>query len=120
MLLQVWLPLVVSILAFGGLVALVIQSAGSGAPVVGQAASVSTIFLILPVLLLGLGIAGTVGYSIYLLSKLIPRIPPISRSVQSFVEVVHLRTDQIADGAVKPIIVVRSFLASVRQSFSRH
>jgi hypothetical protein len=120
MIFQVWLPLVLSILAFAGLVALVIRSAGSGAPGVGQAASISTIFLILPLFAIGLLIAGATGFSIYLLSKLIPRIPPITRAVHSVMEVVHLRTDQLADGAAKPIIKVRSISASISKIFSQH
>lgn len=120
MLLQIWLPLTLAVGIFASLTVLVILSAEKSSPVIGQAANVSMIFLIAPLIVMGLLYAFLLGSSIYLVAKLSGKIPSVTRPVQAFLEVARLKTDQVTSAAARPIIKFGSFMAAVRRLIHRH
>lgn len=119
MLVQVWLPLGVAIAIVVALAVLVVSAAGESSPVVGQAANISTIYMIAPLIILSLLYAALVGLMIYLVAKLIRKVPSITRPVQAFFGVLSFKTGQISDQVANPFIKVRSFYAAFRKVMRR-
>ena len=108
---QITAPLVVGLLLLVGMVALL----GFNAVVpVSQWAELSTIFLIIPLLILSLVPLALIGTLIYLTIILIPNIPPYARLAQDAIRKVAGYAKQGADMAAEPIILVESLTARLR------
>jgi len=111
--LQIYLPLFVGILLLIGLVVLVRRSAVGTASVWADA---STVFLLIPVIVIGLlfmlaSIALAIG-----LGYLIGWLPgPIRRGWEVFMQV-EATVRRGADLAVRPMLMAKGLSASVRQS----
>jgi len=119
MLLQIWLPLTLAVGIFASLTVLVILLQKNPPPY-RQAANISMIFLIAPLIVMGLLYAFLLGSSIYLVAKLSGKIPSVTRPVQAFLEVARLKTDQVTSAAARPIIKFGSFMAAVRRLIHSH
>ena len=120
MLVQVWLPLGIALAAFIFIGILVILSAGQGSEVVTQAANISIIYLLLPVILMGLMYAMLVGLAIFLVAKLTGKITPATRSVQGLFSLMSNKILQISSRLVDPYIKTSSRWSAVKSLFTKH
>ncbi len=112
MLLQVWLPFGLGLLAIAAVAVLVVLAALRSSPVVSQASSVSVILMVVPVIIMGIFSFSLIVLTIYLAAKLTGKISPAARAVHGFLAVLEHRTDRIANGAAAPFIKIRSILAA--------
>lgn len=115
MLVQVWLPLGFALAVVIALGVFVVLAAGKSSPVVGQAANISLIYMLAPAIIFSMLYAVLIGFAIYLVAKLIRKVPSITQPVQAFFEVVNFKTMQFSDQTARPIIKVRSFFAAFRR-----
>ena len=120
MLLQVWLPLGIAVAAFIFIGILVILSAGGGSEVVTQAANISTIYILIPVILMGVLYAMFVGLAIFLVAKLTGKITPAARSVQGLFALMSNKTLQISSRLVNPYIKANSWWSAFKSLFGKH
>jgi len=119
MTLQVWLPLGIILAALIGVGVLVVTAAAGSSPAVSQAADISVIFLILPVIMMGVGYAVLMGFAIFGMTKVPGKILPALRIVQRFGDGLHTSVSKIANGAVSPIIKVRAWQYAASKFFRR-
>ena len=119
MLLQVWLPVGLALLAVAGAGVLIVLAALKSSPVVSQASSVSIIFMLMPFFVIGLFNALLIALGIYLVARLSRKIPPAARTVQGFLAVVDHKTSQVTDRAAAPFIKVRSIWAAAKKILHR-
>ena len=116
---QILLPLMLALVVFLGAVAAACVIAFDGQGDVGRWAAISTIWLILPGLLLELiGIAALVAV-IYLVAKLRGAIPPYSRLAQRAFSRVESTARRGSEMVRSPKLAVQGFGNFVRGRFER-
>lgn len=118
--LQVWLPLIASIVFVLALVILTIVGAVRGSPQIERWGNISAVIVILPVLLAGLLLLGLVGGSAYGLTKLLQKMPGWMLNAQLFILRVALLTRKGADAATKPIFTANNFSARASALWNRY
>jgi hypothetical protein len=110
---QIMFPLILGGLIILGLGAWIIwTAAGEGS--VRQAADVSTVLLVIPVLvfaLIPLALFGAGAYGIYRLRGV---LPPYFQKVLQFIESIRAAVGKAADKSVEPIYSLGGILAAVR------
>lgn len=106
MLLQVWLPLIASLVVILALSALAIYGAAVGSSQVDRWGAIAAVLVILPVLLGGLIVLAIYGGSAYGVTKLLQKVPGWMASVQNLMDQVYRFVRQIADSAAKPVFAV--------------
>ena len=114
---QIMLPFVVGFLLLGGLATLL--GVNAVAPV-GRWAELSTIFLILPLLLLSIIPLALIAALVYLIMLLIPNIPPYARLTQDAIRKVGHYAKRGADMAAEPVLQAESFSARLRTLLRRN
>jgi len=119
MLLQVWLPVGLAVLALGTLAVFIVLAATRFSPVVSKASSVSIIFILVPFFIMGVFSAFLIGLAIFLVARLTRKIPPASKMVQAFFVVADHKVSQVTNRAATPFIKTRSLWAAVRKVFHR-
>ena len=114
MLLQVWLPLAASIIVFLALAILTIVGAAQGSPAVEKWGNLSAIYILLPVLFVGLLILALVGGAVYGMRKLLGKMPYWMMVAQAQVANLSALIRKGADAAASPVFAVHMFTARVR------
>lgn len=113
-----WQILLPVILASLGVIALVVfvslaTIAGSGMPATW--ANISTIWLIIPLMVIGVVFAlFTIGM-IFLMSRLLRIVPTYTRLAQVYLQIFSLRVDSILDRIARPQITLLSRWAAWRE-----
>jgi hypothetical protein len=113
---QIWVPLGAA--AVGVLVLAVLVVMGNSASS-SEWADISLIFLIIPAFIMALVILAIVAGSIYLLAKLLSRLPYYSLRARYFVYKVEYGVKGFADSIAKPVIKVNTWGAGFRELLER-
>jgi hypothetical protein len=111
---QISVPLGVGVLLVLLAAAGVIFAGATGRAAVERWASISTIWLILPMLMVALLFIAITAAFAYGVMRLIAVLPGYSRKVQDFFILVETRVKKAADAAVEPSLRVQSMLAGLR------
>lgn len=82
-------------------------------------AAISTIWLIIPAMILGVLFFAVLAGLIYLIGRLLKIIPPYTDKAQHYVSLATRKTRAITDLAVRPILFLEGILASLRAVFGR-
>ena len=115
---QIILPVVLGALLFLALVVLVIRGTANGGDV-GRWAAISTIWISIPVCLMGLVFLALTGGMVYLMGRLLAIAPTYTGKAQDFVHKLEIRIRRFADTTVKPIFAVNGFGATIKALFGR-
>ena len=110
---QIILPIILGALLFLGLVALVIMATANGGDV-GRWAAISTIWISIPVCLMGFVFLALTGGMVYLMGRLLGVAPTYTGKAQDFVHKLEIRIRRIADTTVKPVFAVNGFGATIK------
>lgn len=119
MLWQVWVPLAVSILIVLALAILSVVGAVRGSSQVDRWGAISAIWVILPVLLVGLLLLALVGGSAYGVSKLLNKMPGWMLKAQLFMLRLALIIRRTTDTMTKPVFAVNTFTTSAGTLWDR-
>jgi ABC-type microcin C transport system permease subunit YejB len=85
----------------------------------GRFAEVSTVLLVIPVLLSSLLLLIIFGAGIYLISRAMEGIPPITTRILEILDQIQDVIKKIADFIVQPVIRPSALLGGLRNIFSR-
>ena len=116
---QVYLPvcfLVVVCIALAVFIGITAFSTGDNSQ---RWAAISTIWLVLPTMILGVLLFAVLVGLIYLMGRLLKIIPPYTGKAQHYVFLATRKTRAISDHAVKPILFLEGILASIRAVLGR-
>lgn len=116
---QIILPVVLAAILFIGLVVLVNIATFSYNGDVGRWAAISTIFISVPVCLIGLVFLALLGGMVYLMGRLLGVAPTYTGRAQDFVHKLAIRIRRAADLAAKPVISVNGFGATIKALLGR-
>jgi hypothetical protein len=117
--LQIILPVVVAGLLFLGMIVLVNIATFSYNGDVGRWAAISTMWISIPICLMGFVFLILLGGLVYLLGRLLGVAPVYTGKAQDFVHKLAIRIRRIADASVKPILAVNGYGASIKALFGR-
>lgn len=106
MFLQVWLPLIGTLVLVLALVTLAIIGTVQGSSQVNRWGNISAVFVILPVLVVGLVLLALTGGLAYGVSRLLKKMPGWLYSAQTFMQRLAESVEKAADAAVQPVIKV--------------
>jgi len=118
---QITLPLILGGLVFlAVIVGLLITAIGGAQESSGEFwtsrwADVSLLWLLCPQLLLSLICLGSVGGMVYGMAKFIAVLPSLAYKVQNFFWRVQTLAARFSNGAVEPVLKLRSAVAGLRQ-----
>ena len=116
---QIILPIVLAAILFLAVVVLIIVSTAYGNPGVGRWAAISTIWIAIPVCLMGFVFLLVLGGLVFLMGRLLGVAPTYTGKAQNFIHKLELRIRRIADTTVKPIFAVNGFGATIKAFFGR-
>ncbi len=111
-LVQIWLPLILAILIMLALMALTVYGAVIRSPDVDKWGAISAIYVILPVLFTGLLVLGLLGGMVYLLAKLLNKLPDWATVLHMYVIHAALLVRRGLDAVTKPVFAASDFAAS--------
>lgn len=80
-------------------------------------ATISTIFLLLPLLLVGLAVLAILVFLILMLGEVMGVLPRYTRLAQNAVEKIKVQIEAGADISAKPVIQLRSYMAWIERLF---
>lgn len=115
---QIILPVVLGALLFLALVVLVIMGTANGGDV-GRWAAISTIWISIPVCLMGFVFLALTGGMVYLMGRLLGIAPTYTGKAQDFVHKLEIRIRRFADMTVKPVFTVSGFGATIKALLGR-
>jgi hypothetical protein len=116
---QIILPVVLGTLLFVGLVVLINVGAWGYNGDVGRWSAIATMWISIPVCLMGFVFLALLGGMIYLMGRLLGVAPTYTGKAQDFVHKLAIRIRLIADKLVKPIISVNGFGATIKALLGR-
>lgn len=114
---QVTIPFVFFLLAIVVLIGVLVTN---GIGTAESWAQISTIFLILPLLILALIALGIVGAAVYAITQLLSLLPPYARLTQQAITRLEEQIESGADISVEPLLQIKSFLAMADTLFGRN
>jgi hypothetical protein len=112
---QILLPLLIAALIFIGVIVLTSLATFRSNGDVGRWAAISTIWLLLPVIAAGLILLVILIALIYLVTYVIPLIPPYTYQAQRFMYRVNGIVKHIADMARKPVLIFQELSRLIKQ-----
>jgi energy-coupling factor transporter transmembrane protein EcfT len=112
------LPIILGALLFLALVVLVIMSTANGGDV-GRWAAISTIWISIPICLMGFVFLALTGGMVYLMGRLLGVAPTYTGKAQNFVHKLEIRIRRFADMTVKPVFTVNGFGATIKALLGR-
>lgn len=116
---QIVLPVVLGTLLFFGLVVLVNVGAWGASGDVGRWAAIATMWISIPICLMGFVFLALVGGMIYLMGRLLGVAPVYTGRAQEVVHKLAIRIRLLADKLVKPIIAMNGFGATMKALLGR-
>jgi hypothetical protein len=114
---QIILPVILATLLCIAIVVLVNIATFRNGGDVGRWAAISTMWIVIPVFIMGLVFLALLVGIIYLLARLLGIAPTYTSKVQDFVRMLALRIERIADATVKPVIYLDGVGASIKTFF---
>lgn len=116
---QIILPIILAAILFIGLVVLInIATFGNNGDV-GRWAAISTMWIAVPVCIMGFVFLLVLGGLVYLMGRLLGIAPTYTGKAQDFVHKLAIRIRRAADVAVKPVFSVNSFGATIKALLGR-
>jgi len=109
---QIWLPVVFGAAAMLALGLMAIFSLQSGTDSSARWGHVATIWLLLPVFIVGIGFLFVLAALIFGVTKLTAILPNYSAIAQMYARIMSAKIKNLGDRSVKPIIQVRSLNAA--------
>ncbi len=116
---RIILPMVLTSLLFIGMIVLVNIATFRDAGDVGRWAAITTIWIVVPIMLVMLIFLTLLGGIIYLLAKLLNITPAYTGMAQDFVYKIAGYIKRGADAIVKPVIQLEGIVASINAFFGR-
>jgi hypothetical protein len=116
---QVILPIILAAILFILSVVLVIIATANGTGDVGRWAAISTIWIVIPICIMGIVFLAVLGGLVYLMGRLLGVAPTYTGKAQNFVHKLAIRIRRAADMAVKPIFAVNGFGATIKALLGR-
>lgn len=116
---RIILPIVLVALVFLGMVVLVNVATFRDNGDVGRWAAISTIWIAVPVCIMGFVFLVLMGGLVYLMGRLLGIAPIYTGKAQDFVHKLAIRIRRAADIAVKPIFAVNGFGATIKALLGR-
>ena len=113
---QIVFPMIVVALIF---VAASFMTASGGGESIGQWASISTIWLLIPVIIFLILNLVILAGGIYGMMKLLGITPIYTHRLTGFIRLVGEKIEELADAATKPIFKLEGFSASLRSIFRK-
>jgi hypothetical protein len=86
---------------------------------VGRWAAVSTIWIAIPVCIMGFLFLALVGGMVYLMGRLLGVAPVYTGKAQDFIHKLAIRIRRAADATVKPVFAVNGVGATIKALFGR-
>ncbi len=116
---QVILPVILAGVVMVAMIVLISIATFRDGGDVGRWAAISTIWLVIPVIIVGLiGLAVLIGL-IYVLAKLLGILPTYTGIAQDYVYLAHSYVIKAADMAAQPIIGLNGIIGTVKAFFGR-
>jgi Kef-type K+ transport system membrane component KefB len=115
---QIILPVTLGALLFLALMVLVIIGTANGGDV-GRWAAVSTIWISIPVCLVGFVFLALLVGMVYLMGRLLGVAPRYTNKAQNFVRKLAIRIRLAADMTVRPIIALNGYGATIKTLLGR-
>jgi len=116
---QIILPVVISILLLIGVVVLISLATFNASGEVERWAAISTIWIVIPIMVVGILILIVLGGLIYLMIRVLHIIPPYTAIAQDYVYRAQGYIIRAADMVAKPIIALNGYLENISAFFRR-
>ena len=116
---QIILPVVLAALLFLAMVVLVNIATFRDNGDVGRWAAISTMWIAIPVCIMGFIFLAVLGGLVYLMGRLLGITPTYTGKAQDFVHKLAIRIRRAADMTVKPIFAVNGFGATIKALLGR-
>ena len=116
---QIILPMVLVALVFLAVVVLVNVATFRDNGDVGRWAAISTIWISIPVCIMGFVFLVLIGGLVYLMGRLLGIAPNYTGKAQDFVHKLAIRIRRATDIAVKPVFAVNGFGATIKALLGR-
>jgi predicted PurR-regulated permease PerM len=116
---QILLPIVLAALLFLAIIVLINIATFRDNGDVGRWAAVSTIWIAIPVCIMGFVFLILLGGLVYLMGRLLGIAPRYTGKAQDFVHKLAIRIRRAADMTVKPVFAVNGFGATIKALLGR-
>ena len=116
---QIILPIVLAAILFLGMVVLVNIATFRDNGDVGRWAAISTIWIAIPLCIMGFVFLLVLGGLVYLMGRLLGGAPRYTGKAQDFVHKLAIRIRRVADMTVKPVFAVNGFGATIKALLGR-
>src|SRR5688572_1479828 len=116
---QIILPVVLAALLFLAMVVLVNIATFRDNGDVGRWAAISTIWIAIPVCIMGFVFLLVLGGLVYLMGRLLGVAPRYTGKAQDFVHKLAIRIRRVVDMTVKPVFAVNGFGATIKALLGR-
>ncbi len=116
---QIILPVALAVLLCIAMIVLINIATFQQNGDVGRWAAISTMWIALPVFIMGLVFLALLGGIIYLLAQLLGIAPTYTSKAQDFVRRLAIRIQRIADVTVKPVIYLDGIGATIKALLGR-
>jgi uncharacterized membrane protein len=116
---QIILPMVISTLVLIGMIVLICLATFKSNGDVGRWASISTIWIIIPILLTGLIVLAILIGLIYLMARALGALPHYTGIAQDYIYIAQDYIVRGADMVAKPVIALEGFIKNVTAFLER-
>jgi energy-coupling factor transporter transmembrane protein EcfT len=116
---QILLPVILAAVLFVGLIVLVNIATFGYSGDVGRWAAISTMWISIPVCLMGFVFLILLVGMVYLMGRLLGVAPTYTGKAQNFVHKLAIRIRLVADKIVKPVFAVNGFGATIKALLGR-
>lgn len=116
---QIILPIVLAALLFIAAIVLLNIATFRDNGDVGRWAAISTMWIAIPVCIMGFVFLAVLGGLVYLMGRLLGIAPRYTGKAQDFVHKLAIRIRRAADVAVKPVFAVGGFGATIKALLGR-
>lgn len=116
---QIILPIVLAALLFIAAIVLVNVATFRDNGDVGRWAAISTMWIAIPICIMGFVFLAVLGGLVYLMGRLLGIAPRYTGKAQDFVHKLAIRIRRAADVAVKPVFAVGGFGATIKALLGR-
>jgi hypothetical protein len=111
---QIVLPIVLAAIVFIAVVVLINVATFRGNGDVGRWAAISTIWIAIPVCVMGFVFLALLGGLVYLMGRLLGIAPTYTGKAQDFVHKLAIRIRRAADMTVKPVFSINGVGATIK------
>lgn len=116
---QIILPVIISALLMVGLTVLISFSTFNSGGDVSRWAAISTIWIIIPLLLVGLILLAVLVGLIYLMARALSALPYYTGIAQDYVYIARGYIIRGADMVAKPVIALEGFIENIKEFLGR-